>query len=94
MTFVDLSGAELLAQEARRRRQLGGGLYFHRLQEPVVQTLQRAGCLPDIGTHNLFAIGQDVVGALYPRLDSDVCRRCTTRIFRQCQQFLPNGEPR
>ena len=94
MTFVDLSGAELLAQEARRRRQIGGGLYFHRLQEPVVQTLQRAGCLQDIGTHNLFAIGQDVVAELYPRLDSDVCRRCTNRIFRQCHQLLPNGEPR
>ncbi len=94
INFVDSSGAELLAQEARRRRAMGGALYFHRLPPPVVETLERAGHLPEIGRENLFSIGQDVIGAIYPRLDSDVCRRCTTRIFRQCRGALPNGQAR
>jgi sulfate permease, SulP family len=92
--FVDLSGAELLVQEARRRKRLGGGLYFHRLQQPVRETLDRAGYLREIGPENLFAIGQDVMASLYPRLDPEICRRCTQRVFRQCAGSLPNGEPR
>ena len=94
INFVDSSGAELLAQEARRRKAMGGALYFHRLAAPVVDTLERAGHLQEIGRENLFSIGQDVIGAIYPKLDSDVCRTCATRIFRQCQVALPNGQPR
>lgn len=94
INFVDSSGAELLAQEARRRKHLGGALYFHRLQQPVVETLERAGYLKEIGPENLFSVGQDVIAAIYPKLDSDVCRVCPTRIFRQCQDALPNGERR
>ena len=94
INFIDSSGAELLAQEARRRKLMGGALYFHRLPPPVVETLERAGHLQEIGRENLFSIGQDVIDAIYPKLDSDVCRACTTRIFRQCQRALPNGELR
>ena len=94
INFIDSSGAELLAQESRRRKASGGGLYFHRLGAPVVELLDRAGHLQEMGRENLFSIGQDVIAAIYPRLDSEVCRRCPTRIFRQCRGALPNGEPR
>ena len=39
-------------------------------------------------------MGEDVMASLYPRLDSEVCRRCKLRIFSQCHATLPNGEPR
>ena len=94
INFIDSAGAELLAQEARHRRLIGGGLYFHRLQPPVVEVLERAGYLQEIGPENLFPIGPDVIDAIYPKLDSAVCRTCPTRIFKQCQRVLPNGEPR
>ena len=94
INFIDSSGAELLAQEARRRKAMGGALYFHRLPPPVVETLERAGHLQEIGRENLFSIGQDVIDLIYPKLDSNVCRSCTTRIFRQCQGALPNGQAR
>ncbi len=84
INFVDSAGADLLAQEARRRQALGGGLYFHRLQPQVVDTLERAGCLDDIGRAQLFAIGDDVVARIFPKLDPEVCRRCTVRAFRLC----------
>lgn len=94
INFIDSSGAELLAQESRRRKRLGGDLYFHRLQPSVVAVLERAGHLGEIGRGNLYSIGQNVIEAIYPRLDPEVCRRCTTRIFKQCHRTLPNGEPR
>lgn len=94
INFIDSSGAELLAQEARRRKLVGGGLYFHRLQQSAVDMLERAGHLQDIGRGNLFDIGQNVIDAIYPKLDPEVCRTCPTRIFKQCQGALPNGAPR
>ena len=94
INFIDSSGAELLAQEARRRRLLGGGLYFHRLQPSAVAVLERAGHMQEIGRENLLSIGQNVIDAIYPKLDSEVCRSCPTRIFKQCQGALPNGEAR
>ena len=50
--------------------------------------------MQDIGRENLLAIGQNVIDAIYPKLDSEVCRSCPTRIFKQCQGALPNGEAR
>lgn len=94
LNYIDASGAELLADEARRRRARNGGLYFHRLNAQAVQTLEDAGHMQDIGRENLFSIGQDVIGELYPRFDSEVCARCPTRIFEQCRERLPDGRPR
>ncbi|WP_298236385.1 SulP family inorganic anion transporter [uncultured Azohydromonas sp.] len=93
ISFIDLSGAELLAQEARRRRAIGGALYFHRLQGTVQDTLVRTGFMADIGAENLFVVGQDVMETLYDRLDARVCQHCTARVFRQCQGRLPGGSP-
>ena len=84
----------LLAEEAKRRRAMGGGLYFHRLKAEIVATMRQSGALDDVGEQNLFAMGPNVIDQLYPRLDSEVCRQCKTRIFRQCDVALPNGEPR
>jgi SulP family sulfate permease len=94
INFIDLSGAEMLGREARRRRRIGGGLYFHRLKDSVFQTLKRGGFVDDIGKDNMFPMGPKVIPQLYPRLDPEICRRCKSRIFDECQTTLPNGEPR
>jgi SulP family sulfate permease len=94
INFIDLAGAEMLAREARRRRRIGGGLYFHRLKDSVFLMLKNGGFIDDIGKENMFPMGPRVIPELYPRLDSEICRRCKTRIFDECQTTLPNGEPR
>jgi SulP family sulfate permease len=94
INFVDMAGAEMLAQEARRRRALGGGLYFYRVKDTVRALLQRGGYLAGIGEQNLFAVKTRPLATIYPRLDPDICRACRARIFKQCHIALPNGEPR
>ncbi len=94
MNFVDVAGAETLVQESRRRRRLGGGLYFYRVQQGVRDLLAHGGYLEEIGEENLFPTKSHPVDAIYPRLDPDICRDCTARIFPQCHVALPNGEPR
>ncbi len=94
INMIDISGAELLAREAKRRRKMGGGLYFYFMKDAVYELLERGGYLKDIGRENIFSPKDDVIGALYKRLDSDICRTSAARIFAQCHVALPNGEPR
>ncbi len=94
MNFVDIAGAELLAQEARRRRTMGGGLYLYRVQSGVQEILEQGPYLEAVGEDNLFPTKSHPVDAIYPRLDPEICRSCTARIFPQCHVALPNGEPR
>jgi SulP family sulfate permease len=94
INFVDLAGAHLLAQEARRRRALGGGLYLFHVKDEPLETLRRCGVVDEIGAHNFFKLGDDVLAVLYRRLDSGVGERCTVRIFEPCLARLPDGRAR
>lgn len=93
INFVDLAGAEMLARESRRRRSIGGGLYFYRVKDAVRELLARGGYLREIGEENLFPVKSRPVAAIYRKLDSEICRNCKARIFRECHVSLPNGEP-
>jgi len=94
MNFIDMAGADLLAQEAKRRKKLGGGLYFYRLKDEPIKLLKKGNYMADIGEENIFPVKANVVASIYPKLDSEICRSCTVRIFRQCNEALPNGEVR
>ena len=89
---IDIAGAEVLAQEARRRRRLGGGLYFYRLNHASHQFLRQGGYLKDIGEGAFFPVMTDVTRALYWTLDPKICLNCQTRIFNECHSgVLPDG---
>lgn len=92
--FVDLAGAELLAKEATRRRKLGGGLYLVGVQPDLCEMLRRSGQVDHVGEDQIFRHKGDAVAAIYPRLDSEICRSCSARIFRECHVALPDGTPR
>jgi SulP family sulfate permease len=95
INFVDVAGAEMLAQEARRRRRLGGGLYFWRMKDSVHAFLRQGEYLKDIGEGGFFPAGSNITGALYWTLDPDICRACKARIFKECHgDRLPDGDRR
>jgi SulP family sulfate permease len=89
--FIDLAGAELLAKEATRRRKLGGGLYLVGVQPDLCEMLRRSGQVDTVGEEQIFRHKGDALRAIYPRLDNETCRRCTFRIFQECQDALPDG---
>jgi SulP family sulfate permease len=92
LNYIDIAGAEVLAQEARRRRRLGGGLYFYRLNEPSHAFLKRGHYDRDIGEGAFFPVMTKVTGALYWTLDPNVCCACKARIFKECHgKVLPDG---
>jgi SulP family sulfate permease len=93
MNFIDVAGASLLAQEAARRRALGGSLNLYGLRPSVEQFLGRGGVLDRLGDKNVFRTKADAIATIYNRLDRDICARCDARIFYECQADLPSVAP-
>ena len=94
INFVDVAGAEMLAQEARRRRKMGGGLYFYRCKDDIYKFLRKSDKLDDIGVGGFFPTMSNWIKPVYSTLDSEICKNCKARIFSECHVHLPNGEPR
>ncbi|MDP2143528.1 MAG: SulP family inorganic anion transporter [Gallionella sp.] len=94
ISFVDVAGAEMLAQEARRRRKMGGGLYFYRCKGEIYKFLRKSDKLDDIGAGGFFPTMSNWTKSLYGTFDPEICRNCTARIFPECHDKLPDGEPR
>lgn len=94
MNFLDVTGAEVLAQEAERRRALGGGLYLSKVKDDVRDTLRRGRFIERIGEENLFASKADAIEKIFKRLDHQICAVCDKRIFLECRQVEYTGAPR
>jgi SulP family sulfate permease len=94
INFVDVAGAEMLAQEARRRRKMGGGLYFYRCKDSIYQFLRKSDKLDDIGAGGFFPAMSNWIKPVYATLDPEICRNCTARIFAECHTHLPDGQAR
>ena len=89
INFIDVAGAELLAQAARERRRAGGALYLTHVKPGVDDTLRRGGYLDTIGRENLFSSKNDAIHTIFSHLDREVCRHCTARVFEECRSIPP-----
>ncbi|GKT10927.1 SulP family inorganic anion transporter [Desulforhabdus sp. TSK] len=83
---IDVSGAELLMQEARRRRKLGGDLYLSGLKQQVKDLLERGGYLKELGEDHVFASERDALAGIVRRLDLTRCSHCETLLFEVCKK--------
>ena len=90
ISYMDLSGARVIGDEAARRRREGGDLYLHALRAPIRQALAAGGQLEAIGPRNVFESKHDALGSIVPRLDGAICARCSARIFIECAK-QPGG---
>ena len=84
MNFIDMDGAEALANEARRRRTMGGQLYFIGIKDTVAHVLERTGFLDAIGRDNIFDSKTAALQNVYACLDKEICANCTKHIFQEC----------
>lgn len=92
INFIDVAGAEMLVHEARRRRDLGGGLYLARMKKEFRQRFGRGRYLQQFGEENVFASKADAIATIFARLDRERCERCSARIFTECQQVQRQDE--
>ncbi len=92
INFIDIAGAEMLVQEAKRRRHLGGGLYLSKVKEEACRILKRGGFVDELGDEHIFVTKTDAIQTIFKRLDRSVCERCDKRIFLECQGVEYKGE--
>jgi len=85
INFIDVAGAELLAQEAQQRRKRDGGLYIISPKDGVCQPLKKGGYLEEMGPEPVvFATKKEAISSLVSKVDRNVCSSCTARIFQEC----------
>lgn len=90
VNFIDMAGAEMLVREARRLKELGGGLYFCGVKPSVCDFLKVSGFADEFGRDNLFFKKNEAIEALLERLNPYTCSHCTARIFTECRK-RPGG---
>ncbi|MBA3009142.1 MAG: SulP family inorganic anion transporter [Proteobacteria bacterium] len=84
ISYIDISGAMMLVQEAQRRRALGKNLYLCRLGKEVRDFLSQGGYMHGIQEANVFDSKQVAISQIVSRLDLPVCRSCPHKIFNEC----------
>ena len=85
MNFIDLAGAELWEAELAARRAMGGDLYFHRPRPEVIRMWRKTGFTRLLGPEHQFPDKFTAIATIFNKLDPEICRRCTARIFWECQ---------
>ena len=84
MNFIDLAGAELWQAELAARRAMGGDLYFHRPRPEVIRMWRKTGFTQVLGPEHQFPDKRTAIATIFNKLDTEICRRCTARIFWEC----------
>jgi SulP family sulfate permease len=85
MNFIDLAGAELWEAELNARRAIGGDLYFHRPRPEVIAMWQTTGFTRLLGPEHQFPDKRTAIATIFPKLDPEICKACTARIFWECK---------
>ncbi len=93
MNFIDLAGAELWEAELNARRAMGGDLYFHRPRPEVIRMWQTTGFTRVLGPEHQFPDKRTAIATIFPKLDREICRQCTARIFWECASVPPRPTP-
>ncbi|MCP4331334.1 MAG: SulP family inorganic anion transporter [Gammaproteobacteria bacterium] len=83
---VDIAGCELLINETRERRAIGGDIFLYRLRDSAAKVFNRGGYKDEIGEANIFDAKDDAIPAIFERLDKDICATCENRIFLECRK--------
>jgi SulP family sulfate permease len=93
ISFVDIAAADVLANEAERRRAIGGGLYLINPKDGLWRSLEECHALEKIGTNNIFRSKSAALHGIFQKLDKKVCSNCSLSTFRECASVNCNCKP-
>ena len=87
INFVDSTGAELIENEAKHRKKIGGKLFIYGAKEAVCEQFRRGGYIDAIGRENIFSSKTEALSVIYnQQLDKDICATCDKQIFNECRK--------
>ena len=93
MNFIDLAGAELWQAELAARRAMGGDLYFHRPRPEVIRMWRKTGFTSVLGAEHQFPDKATAISTIFGKLDPEICRHCSARIFWECKTAPGADDP-
>ena len=93
MNFIDLAGAELWQAELAARRAMGGDLYFHRPRPEVIRMWRKTGFTRVLGPEHQFPDKATAISTIFGKLDPEICRHCSARIFWECKTAPGADDP-
>jgi SulP family sulfate permease len=85
INFIDLTGAELLIEEAEARRSIGGALYLTSFKKVARDFLEAGGYAKRFGEDNIYLNKTQAIEGIYAKLDKSICEECTVRVFSECK---------
>jgi len=89
INFIDMAGADFLANLVKKETEEGGTLYLYDIKKPVCEEIQQEGYLDLIGADNIFEAKDEALAEIFTRLDKNICAECTARIFLECATLPP-----
>ena len=92
INFIDVAGAEFLAQLGERLTARGGGLYLIGIKHGAWEILERSDYLDAVGLAHIFATKSAAIHGIFHKLDHEICRHCDKRIFKECATIPPAGD--
>ncbi|WP_202944661.1 SulP family inorganic anion transporter [Desulforapulum autotrophicum] len=84
ISYIDVSGAMMLVQEAQRRRSLGKRLFLCSLSQKIRHFMDLGDFTRDIGEANIFDSKLTAIARIVSELETPVCQSCPARIFQEC----------
>lgn len=89
INFIDMAGADFLAELVKKEQEESGLLYLYDIKKPVCDEIQQEGYLDLIGVENIFESKDEAIAEIFTRLNRDICTRCKYRIFLECMTLPP-----
>ena len=86
INFIDMAGADMLAEQAKQLREKRGGLYLVGIKNGALKTLYQSKTINIIGKHNIFTSPAEAISAIDKKLDPEKCYLCHRNIFKECIQ--------
>ena len=81
---VDVAGAELLVEEARARRAMGGSLSLYQLKDSARDVINQGGYMEQIQPAGEYISKGEAIKGILPTLNPAICATCSKRIFLEC----------
>ena len=91
ISFVDIAAADVLGNEAERRRAENGGFYLINVKAGLWDSLEECHALDKINPHNVFQSKSAALRGIFQKLDKSVCASCSARIFNECSSVQFTG---
>ena len=85
---IDLPGAELMIEEARRRKRRGGSFHVQTKTPGTIQKLNRFHVANALSAQHIHQSKSEAIAEIVPGLDQDICATCLVRIFKECPKVL------